>query len=142
MSNLQKFKDDYILLCEAGFIAVSQTDEDAASKLFKAAELLDPDNYLPKVGYGYLHLCKLEIKKASEHFEGVLAKDPNNEVAKAFLGLGLCFTPTEVSKGEKYLEDSAQNAKDPSVKALAVSALEFVEKFVKRTASPMAPPKK
>ncbi len=35
---LKKYKDDFLLLAEAGFIAVNQADEDAAVKLFKAAE--------------------------------------------------------------------------------------------------------
>ena len=54
MAQLQKFRDHFILMAEAGSIAVNQADEDAAFKLFKAAELLDPKNVLPKVGRGYL----------------------------------------------------------------------------------------
>ena len=32
MADLQKFKDHFILLCEAGFIAVNQADEDANNR--------------------------------------------------------------------------------------------------------------
>src|SRR5580704_15564833 len=98
MGQLQKFKtkDQYLLLAEAGFIAINQADEDAAIKLFKAAELLDPQNTLPKIGMGYLHLCKLELKQAAKIFQDLLAIDPNNEMARAFLGLSLSLNPAEV----------------------------------------------
>ena len=136
MGQLQKFKQDYILLVEAGFIAVNQTDEDSAVKLFKAAALLDPSNLLPKIGMGYIHLVKLELKQAVKVFEEVLAIDPQNDTAKTFLGISLSLNPAEGAKGEKVLEESAKNSKDPMVKNLAVTALDFVEKFVKKAPSP------
>ena len=141
---LQQYKEDFILLVESGFIAVNQFDEDAAAKLFRAAELLDPANTLPQLGVGYIHLCKLELKQASSIFSSLLLKDPHNEMAKALLGLSLSLNPAELSKGEKTLEDAAKASKDPMVKNLAVSALEFVNKFVKKTPSPMqsSPPVK
>lgn len=133
---LQKFKDDFILLCEAGFIAVNQADEDSANKLFRASELLNHENMLPKVGKGYLHLCKLELKQACKLFEDILQKDPHNEMAKAFLGLSYSLNPNEVNKGEKILEESAHKSKDPMIKKLASSAIDFVEKFVKKSPHP------
>lgn len=133
----QKYKDAYILFVEAGFIAINQADEDAATKLFRAAELLRPDNSLPQIGKGYLHLCKLELKQATKFFTDVLHKEPNNEMAKAFLGLSLSLSPTDVAKGEKYLEEEATKGHDPMIKKLAVTALEFVEKFVKKAPAPM-----
>lgn len=136
MTQLQKYKDHFVLLAEAGFIAINQADEDAAIKLFKASELLNPANTLPKIGLGYLHLCKLELKQAAALFEGILAKDPANEMAKAFLGLTLSLNPTELSRGEKVLEESASSAKDPMVKELAKNSLDFVERFVKKAPSP------
>jgi DNA-directed RNA polymerase subunit F len=57
-------------------------------------------------------------------------------MAKTFLGLSMSLNPTEVTKGEKILEESAQKSKDPAVKTLASSAIEFVEKFVKKSPSP------
>jgi tetratricopeptide (TPR) repeat protein len=131
----KKFKDDFILLAEAGFIAVNQADEDAAMKLFKAAELLDPQNILPALGFGYLHLHKLELKDAIKRFEQVLDKEPNNEMAKAFIGLCYSLSPDQVNKGEKILEVSAKS-KDPMLKKMATSAIEFVEKFVKPSPGP------
>jgi hypothetical protein len=138
---LDKYKDHFILLCEAGFIAVNQMDEDAAIKLFKASELLKPENTLPKIGMGYMHLMKLELRQACKMFEEVLKKEPHNEMAKAFLGISLTFTPTDVAKGEAILEQSAQKSHDPAIKSLANTALSFVEKFIKKPAGPMAAPK-
>ncbi len=133
---MQQFKDDFILFVEAGFIAVGQSDEDAASKLFKVSELLKPEDSLPKVGLGFMHLCKLELKQACTMFEEVLKKEPNNEMAKTFLGISLSLSPTEAAKGEKILADSVKGAHNPDVKQLAGTALDFVDKFVKKAPSP------
>ncbi|MDR2539452.1 MAG: hypothetical protein LBC45_02400 [Chlamydiales bacterium] len=133
---LQKFKDQFILMAEAGFIAINQSDEDAAIKLFAAAELLDPHNPLPRLGMGYLNLCQLKLKQAAVIFEEILAKEPSNEMAKTLLGLTLSLNPTELAKGEKTLEESIQKNQDPMVKSLAKAALDFVEKFVKKIPSP------
>lgn len=137
MSNtLDKYTSDYIVFVEAGFIAINQADEDAAIKLFKAAETLDPKNVLPKIGMGYLHLCKLELKQAAKIFEEILALDPENEMAKTFLGLSLSLNPKEMERGEKVLVDSAKSAHDPGIKDLAKNSLDFVEKFVKKAPAP------
>ena len=127
----------FVTLAEAGFIAVNQGDEDAAVKLFKAAALIDPKELLPRIGFGYIHLCKLELKKAAEIFEGILQEDPANDTAKTFLGLSLSLNPSDVSKGEKFLEEAATSAKEPLVKNLATTAIEFVEKFVKKAPAPV-----
>ena len=136
MVHIEKYRKDFILLAEAGFIAINQADEDAAIKLFKAAELLAPSNPLPKIGIGYLHLCKLELKQAAKCFEEILATDPHNEMAKAFLGLSLSLNPKDIDRGEKVLSESVKEAHDPMIKDLAHNALDFVEKFVKKTPSP------
>lgn len=136
MEQLEKYKKDYILFAEAGFIAINQADEDAAIKLFKAAQLLEPDNALPKIGIGYLHLCKLELKQAAKAFEDILTADPHNEMATAFLGLCLALNPKDVARGEKVLAESAEKAHDPLIKDLAHNALDFVDKFVKKSPSP------
>ena len=136
MGQLQQYKDHFILLAEAGFIAVSQADEDAAVKLFKASELLDPNNLLPKIGIGYMHLCKLELKQAAKSFETILEKDPSNEMARTFLGLALSLNPAETAHGEKVLKESCSECKDPMIKDLAKSSLDFVEKFIKKAPAP------
>lgn len=142
MANIQQFKDHFLLLCEAGFIAVNQADEDAASKLFKAASLLNPTNTMPRLGQGYMHLMKLELKQACKLFDEVIAADPQNEMAKAFLGLSYSLTSTDVVKGEQVLEEVIERADDPLVKKLAVTALDFIEKFVKKAPTPLQAPAK
>jgi predicted Zn-dependent protease len=51
-SLLDGFKDDYALFIEAGFVAIKQLDEIAARRLFKAAELLNPENPASQLGIG------------------------------------------------------------------------------------------
>ena len=58
-------------------------------------------------------------------------------MAQAFLGLALSLTPNEVTKGEKMLEKTAKEAKERLIKNLAISTLEFVEKFVKKSPTPV-----
>ena len=137
MAQLQKYKDDFVLLLESGFIAASQTDEDAATKLFKAAQTLKPENVMPKVGFGYIHLLKLELAQACKRFEEVLKADPHNEMARAMLGLSTALTVKEADKGEKILQEALQNTKDSSVKNMASTAIDFVEKFVKKQPTPV-----
>jgi predicted Zn-dependent protease len=134
--DIKKYKADFILMVEAGFIAVSQADEDSAVKLFKAAMLLDPHNLLAKLGMGYMHLCKLELKAACKIFNEILEENPEHEMAKTFLGIAMSLNPTDVKAGEKVLEESARTAKDPHIKTLANTAIDFVEKFVKKNATP------
>jgi hypothetical protein len=137
MGQLQKYQDDFVLLLESGFIAAGQTDEDAAVKLFRAAELLKPSHTLPKVGFGYLHLLKLELNQAAKRFEEVLKIEPGNEMARAMLGLSTALTVKEVDKGEKLLEQAMKKTDDDSIKAMASTAIEFIEKFVKKQPTPV-----
>ena len=137
MQKIQAYKDDFVLLLETGFIAAGQTDEDAALKLFRAAHLLSPENLLPKVGFGYIHLLKLELKQACRLFDEVLKVDPENHMARALLGLSTSLTIKEVDKGEKILEEALKHTKDPSVKSMAQTALDFVEKFIKKQPTPV-----
>ncbi len=132
---IKKYTEDFILFAEAGFIAVNQADEDAALKLFRAAELLDHENVLPKIGFGYLHLHKMELKQAVKYFEEVLEIEPKNDMAKAFMGLCLSMQPNSTTKGEKILEQTLKS-KDPLVKEMAGTAIDFVERFIKKPAGP------
>jgi hypothetical protein len=142
MANIAPFKDHFLLLCEAGFIAVNQADEDAAVKLFKASSLLNPANTLPKVGMGYMHMMKLELKQACKLFDEVLAVEPDNEMAYAFLGISYALTSSELNKGEKILEETAHKSSDPMIKKLANTAIDFVERFIKKAPTPLQAPLK
>jgi len=134
---MQKYKDDFITLVESGFIAAHQADEDAAMKLFRASQLLRPDSMMPKIGQGYVHLLKLELKQANSLFDQVLHADPNNQMARALLGLGTAFTTKEVEKGEKLLQEALKKTDDPTVKNMAKTAIEFIDKYVKKTPTPV-----
>ncbi|CCB89875.1 CdsG family type III secretion system protein [Simkania negevensis] len=136
MEDLKKYEEDFFLFLEAGFIAINQADEDSAVKLLKTCELMQPENPLIKIGFGYLHLHKLELKQACEYFEEVLRIDPGNEMATTFLGIALSLTPDKVSKGEQLLEKSARDSSDSQVKKVANTTLDFVEQFVKKTPGP------
>lgn len=135
MAQLTKYKEDFILFLEAGFIAVNQADEDSALKLFKSAELLNPSSVLPKVGVGYLHLHKLDLKKACKAFEEVLEQEPKNEMAKAFLAIALTLGPSTLTKGEEMLLELSKT-KDPLIKQLGSTATGFVETCLKKPPSP------
>lgn len=135
MPTWKQYKEDFVLFLESGYIAVNQADEDAALKLFKAAELLEPKNVLPKVGFGYLHLHKLELKQSIKAFEEALEMDPSNEMARAFLGIALSMAPTSTTKGEKILHETVKS-KDPLIKKLSDTAIDFVEKFIKKEPGP------
>ncbi|NGX34004.1 MAG: hypothetical protein K1060chlam1_00349 [Candidatus Anoxychlamydiales bacterium] len=141
MSILDEYKNDFLLFVEAGFIAINQTDEGSTIKLFDAAKVLDKNNPLIKIGFGYLALHKLELKKAITIFEEVLRKDPKNDMAKAFLGIAISMTPKNMLKGEKLLEETLKSD-DKEVKKLAGIALDFVDKFVKKEPSPVETKKK
>jgi hypothetical protein len=141
MSIIEEFKKDMLLFIEAGFIATNQTDEDAAIKLFKAAEVLDKTNPLIKIGEGYLALHKLELKKAISAFDEVLKKDPNNQMAKVFLGLANSLSPKDMLKGEKMLSETSKS-NDSGVKKLSNMALDFVDKFLKKEPTPVEGKKK
>lgn len=133
---LENFKDDFFMLVEAGFVAVNAMDEDSAFKLFKAAEALNSTNMFPKVGYGYLYMCKLELKQAERMFRKALEKEPNNEVAKTLLGLTLSMHPNKGSEGEKMLE-GLKKSEDKEIKNLAGDSLTFVDEFIKKKPTPM-----
>ncbi len=135
--SLAKYKNDFILLTETGFMAANQADEDAAVKLFKASLALNPHNTLPKIGFGYIHLLKLELKQAEKSFQEVLTEEPHNQMARALLGLSLAFTTKEVVRGEKLLEEALQKTDDPSVKSMAATAIEFIEKYIKKSPTPV-----
>jgi tetratricopeptide (TPR) repeat protein len=141
MPKLQQYKEDYLLFTEAGFIAVNQADEDSSLKLFKSARLLDSKNTLPVIGFGYLHLHKLELKEAIHFFEEALKMEPSNEMAKTLLGIALSFSSKSVVKGEKILEET-EKSHDKSLKTLSHTAINFIEKFIKKTPAPIHGQKK
>jgi len=139
-SLLDYFKEDYALLIEAGFVAVKQLDEIAARRLFKAAELLNPDNPASQLGLGYIALNKLEIPEAIKTFEGVLKKDPSHYLAQALLGICYMMSKTKRKKGEKLISEAKEKSDDPSIKHLADVCMEWAGSDLKaKEFSPLVP---
>ena len=132
---LNRYKDQFTLFLELGFIAVNHADENSAIKLFTAAGMLRPSEALTIIGFGYLHLCKLEVKSAINMFEKALKKEPNNPIAKSLLGFCFALTPDHVKEGKHILEEMKSHAKSKDVKELDSVLLKFVDEFVKKEPS-------
>ncbi|MBJ7449245.1 MAG: SctF chaperone SctG [Parachlamydiales bacterium] len=145
---------DFPLFIEGGFIAIKQGDEDAAKKLFSAAQSLRPDNTAPMIGFGHIALNKNEIATASSYFQKVLKLEPENAVAKVLLGFCLLFPklglkkrkdvklePQEMDQmaagGKKLIEEGIKSTEDPIVLNLGKSTLELLDKVAKYQSTPM-----
>ncbi len=136
---LKEFKDDFALFIEAGFIAVKQLDEIAARRLFRTAELLNPDNSASQLGLGYIELNKLQIGSATKIFEAILQKDPSHYLAQALLGICFLLTKNKRKKGEELILDAKAKSDEPSIHNLADVCLEWSEKELKaKFSSPFA----
>lgn len=149
-----KFSEDFGLFIELGFIAIKQGDEDAAQKLFSAAQTLRPDHSAPLLGMGQIALNKLELTRAGDYFKTVLAKEPNNAMAKVLLGFcfllpklgvkrrkGVPTSPEELSVlaegGKRLIVDGMKGTQDPGIQVLGKSALDLMEKVQKYQDTPL-----
>jgi predicted Zn-dependent protease len=138
-SLLDDFREDFTLLIEAGFVAVKQLDEIAARRLFKAAELLNPDNPASQLGLGYVALNKLQVNEAAKLFEGILKKDPEHYLAQALLGICYLMSKTKRKKGEKMILEAKEKSDDPTIKNLADVCMEWANSDLKaKEFSPLA----
>lgn len=134
--SLAEFEKDFMMFLECGFIAVSQLDEKSAKDLFTAARHIQPNNTLLKIADGYMQFTKMQLEQAAKTFEEVLAKEPNNDMAKTFLGLTLSLIPKSLAKGEEMLKNTKEKSQDPAVQKLASDSIAFVDTHLKRH-SPM-----
>lgn len=130
------FKEDFQLLIEAGFIAVKQLDEISATRIFNAAQTINPDSTAPQIGLGYIALNKLEVKHATKIFEEVAAKEPENQLAQTFLGICFLLTKPKRKKGEKLIQEAMEKTRDPTIKNLGEISLKWAEKDLKDLKSP------
>jgi len=125
---LDFFMEDFSLFVEAGFVAVKQLDEIAARRLFKAAEILNPDNPAPQLGLGYIALNKLRISEASSIFEAILKRDPGHYLAQALLGVAYLLSQEKKKRGEELIREAKEKCDDPTIKNLADVCLEWQKK--------------
>lgn len=134
--NLDEYLGDFPLLIEAGFIAVKQLDEISATRIFNAAQILNPTSTAPQIGLGYICLNKLEIKKAIAIFESVLGKEPQNYLAQVFLGMCFLLTKPKRELGEQMIKEAIEKTDEPTIKNLGNISLEWAEKDLKKVKSP------
>ncbi|MBU6149292.1 MAG: hypothetical protein KGQ54_03775 [Verrucomicrobia bacterium] len=132
----KKHKDDFVLLLEAGFVSIMHQDEDSTIKLFKAAQLLDPENVMPKIGMAYMHLLKLDLRPAISYIKQALNKEPKNEFAQALYGVILTFSPDMGAEGAQLLHKTHEHTSDPDIRKLTKNAEDFYTKYIKTPPSP------
>ena len=125
---MEEFRDDFSLLIEAGFVAVKQLDEVSAVRIFNAAQAISPLNTAPLIGMGFIAINKLNIKQATEIFEEVTQKEPDNHLAQTFLGICYLLTKGGRKKGENIIKETMTKTTDPAIKNLGVISLEWTEK--------------
>lgn len=138
--NVPDFKEDFALLIEAGFVAVKQLDEVSATRIFQAAQMLNPNSTAPQIGLGYIALNKLEIKVATKIFEQVTQQEPENYLAQTFLGMCFLLNKPKRKKGEQLIREASAKSSDPTVKNLGETALEWAEKDLKKEKTPFFVP--
>jgi predicted Zn-dependent protease len=127
-SLLKVFAEDYALFIEAGFVAVKQLDEIAARRLFKAAEILNPDNPTSQLGLGYVALNKLRVVEAATIFEAILKKEPGHRLAQALLGVAYLLSQDKKKLGEQLLIEAKTGSDDPTITNLAEVCLNWLKK--------------
>lgn len=137
---MEEFKDDFALLIESGFIAAKQLDEINSTRIFNAAQIINPESSAPKVGLGHIALSKMDIRNATKIFEEALAKDEENYLAQCFLGVCFLMTKDKMKKGEKLIQEAMEKTSDETVKNLGAVCLEWAAKDLsKRAKSPFEP---
>lgn len=134
--SLEDFLDDFPLLIEAGFVAVKQLDEVSATRIFNAAQAMNPMSTAPQIGLGYIALNKLEIKRATKIFESVTEREPENYLARCFLGMCFLLTNPKRKQGEEIIKTAMEKTNDPTIKNLGKLALEWAEKDLNKIKSP------
>ena len=111
-------------------------DEISASRIFNAAQAINPHSTAPQIGLGYIALNKLEVKQATRIFEEVTQKEPENYLAQTFLGICFLLTKPKRKKGEKLIQEAMEKSSDPTIKNLGTISLKWAEKDLKELKSP------
>ncbi len=127
----KKFRPDSAALIEAGFVAIRQVDQESARKCFMASMVIDPNNSLPVLGLGIIHLFDLNIIEAKKTFHEILKHEPENHVAKTMLGIANLYTVTEegLKEGGDLIEDSMSATNDAELKKLNHHSQELLKEI-------------
>ncbi len=132
----ESFQEDFGLLIQAGFVAIQQLDEPGARKLFEAAKLLRPESSAPDIGFGYIHLNKMEHQKANEIFCEIVTKEPENHLAQVFYGMTMMMNEETQKDGEAVVSKAIAKTDDQAVVNLGKAALEWSSNDLKREKAP------
>lgn len=132
---LAEFQEDFAMLIEGGFIAVKQLDEVSATRIFLAAQMLNPTSVAPQIGLGYIALNKLDLKEACRIFEQVLRQEPQHDLAKTFYGICLLLDKARREEGEQIIKEVIGRTTDPTIKNLGHISLEWADKDLKKAKS-------
>ncbi|CDZ80870.1 hypothetical protein BN1013_01393 [Candidatus Rubidus massiliensis] len=128
--------DDFSLLIESGFVSVKQLDEISAINIFNAAQVLSPKHTAPQSGLGFIALNKLEVKKATDIYAQILEAEPNNHLAKAFLGICYLLAKPTRKKGEAVIAEVLEETDEESIKNLCITCSEWAKKDLNKEKAP------
>lgn len=117
-------REDARLLGKVAFLGLWQGRFAESESIFTALRDAEPDRIGPMLGLGMVHAHKGEYAKAIEIFENqALALDPDDEHAKAWLGLAL-YRDGQTERAAGILQTVAQTAKAEDARELAAGILE------------------
>lgn len=109
-------------LMEAGYVAAGRGLAPLAERIFAGVEAARPDSDAPAIGRAVLALNVGDAAAAVELLRGALAKHPDSDVTKSFLGLALRQAGLN-QQCEQVLGDVVGAGRDPAAKALAEAIL-------------------
>ena len=120
-------REEARLLGKIAFLGLWQGRFAESASIFTALRDAEPDRIGPVLGLGMVHAHKGEYTKAIEVFEKkALALDPDDEHAKAWLGLAL-FRDGQKERAGEILRPLAETAKAADAKTLAANILEEMQ---------------
>ncbi|ADI38959.1 putative needle chaperone SctG [Waddlia chondrophila 2032/99] len=133
---IEELKEDFSLLIEAGFVAVKQLDAISSSRIFVAGQMISPGHTAPQIGLGYIALNQLNMKEATHIFETINEKEPENLLAKTFLGICYLLSKPKRKKGEKIIKEAIEKTDDSTIKNLGEISLEWADKDLNKAKAP------
>ncbi|MEM7475303.1 MAG: hypothetical protein AAF483_09955 [Planctomycetota bacterium] len=119
---MQIESDKLQLLMEIGLLAAGQGMGKEAETIFRALEAARPDSELPLIGRAIMHMNLSKNDMAILNLRSALLKNPNSELAMAFLGFALkSMGMNEAS--ENALRQVTELQEDNAATALASAML-------------------
>lgn len=117
-------REEARLLGKISFMGLWQGRFEESESIFSALQSAEPDRIGPVLGLGMAAVHRGDYAKAITIFENdALSVDPEDEHAKAWLGLAL-FRAGQAARAKTLLEPLAQGAAAEDVKTLAKGVLE------------------